>query len=183
MKNEEKIKHLITELAACFDVNKAYDKPLTAQEMCTALNDIHDYQEALQQLCTEVSLTDLRQATVLTEKQPGESCKVSLCRPSLGGNWEPYHQFFEGLEPLCIELGLIMYYDDSALYDDTGVSPYCRVSATIDGVECVQLIDIDKWDAWIQKYGEHALPLTSKPINDANEDADDESEAETTAEE
>lgn len=183
MKNEEKIKRLITELAACFDVNKTYDKPLTAQEMCEALNDIHDYQVAIQQLHTEISITDLRQATVLMEAQPSESYKVSLCKPTFGGNWEPSHQFFEGLEPLCIDLGIMMYYDDLAIYDDTDWSPYCRVSATIDGVECIQLIDKDKWDAWIQKYGEHALPLASKPINDADEDATDEHEAETTAKE
>lgn len=98
----------------------------------------------------------LRVSNVMLLNKPTDSnpCgEVTLC-----GAFVPRQiHFYSGLPEFALQQGLFMFYDDEglekALNEPDDLYRKITVFAYLDNIKCIQLIDSDKWDVFMQKWG------------------------------
>lgn len=98
----------------------------------------------------------LRVSNVLLLDAPTDNAprgEITLC-----GAFVPKQiHFYSGLPEFAQQQGLFMFYDDEgleeALNEPDDLYRKITVFAYLDNVKCIQLIDSNKWDAFMQKWG------------------------------
>ena len=144
-----------------FDALKETLKPLQAaadEEVLVSKATTRDFFEAYAAYAEIVAdiANALRVSNVLLLDTPTDSAprgEITLC-----GAFVPKQiHFYSGLPEFAQQQGLFMFYDDErleeALNEPDDLYRKITVFAYLDNVKCIQLIDSDKWDAFMQKWG------------------------------
>ena len=144
-----------------FDALKETLKPLQAaanEEVLVSKAATRDFFEAYAAYAEIVAdiANALRVSNVMLLNKPTDSnpCgEVTLC-----GAFVPKQiHFYTGLPEFALQQGLQLYYDDEgleeALNEPDDLYRKITVFTYLNDIRCLQLIDSDEWDAFMQKWG------------------------------